>query len=76
MLSVEESGTVKVEKDGKELELGAFDAVVVAMGMRPVETLKKAVEGVDVEIICIGDSRKPGNALDAIKDGYRTALTI
>lgn len=76
VLSVEESGTVKVEKDGKELELGAFDAVVVAMGMRPVETLKKAVEGVDVEIICIGDSRKPGNALDAIKDGYRTALTI
>ncbi|MCQ4638279.1 NAD(P)/FAD-dependent oxidoreductase [Anaerovorax odorimutans] len=74
--SIEEDGTIKIEKDGLEILLGAFDFVVTAVGMRPVRKLKESLEGQDIAVFYVGDAKKPGNALDAIEDGYLTALQI
>ena len=76
VVSVSSDRMIKIEQDGQSAEIGPFDKVVTAVGMRPVETLKQAVDGMDLEIVCVGDSKKPGNALEAIQDGYMTALEI
>ena len=76
VISVGSDRMIKIEQDGQSADIGPFDKVVTAVGMRPVETLKQAVDGMDLEIVCVGDSKKPGNALEAIQDGYMTALEI
>ena len=73
---IAEDGTVYVKKDGECRSVGTFDAVVTAVGMKPVHKLKKALEQEDVTLICVGDAKKAGNALSAIEDGYVTALDI
>lgn len=74
--SISEDGTVIADKDGKETEIGKFDHVLFAAGMRAVKGLEQEIEGLGCEIKFVGDSVKPGNALFAIENGYRTALDI
>ena len=76
VISVGSDRMIKIEQDGQSAETGPFDKVVTAVGMRPVETLKQAVEGMNIEIVCVGDSKKTGNALEAIQDGYMTEAEI
>lgn len=58
--------------------LGSFDAVVVALGRRSVNTLEASVrkELPDIHVITIGDCRKPGFAIDAVTDAAVTAATV
>lgn len=58
--------------------LGGFDAVVVALGRRSVNTLEASVrkELPDIHVITIGDCRKPGFAIDAVTDAAVTAATV
>lgn len=68
--------TITVKKGEEEKVLGPFDAVVTAVGMRANMELKDTLEGIVKEVVYIGDALKPGNALNAIEEGYIAALTI
>lgn len=74
--SLENDGTIKAVKNGEDIQLGAFDYIVTAVGMRPRTELKDALTGGDQEVIFVGDASEPGNALSAIADGYEKALSI
>lgn len=75
--AIEKDGTVMAAQKGRPAEaLGPFDFVVTAVGMRPAGELYDSLASSDVELVCIGDAKKPGNALDAIEDGYLAALRI
>jgi 2,4-dienoyl-CoA reductase-like NADH-dependent reductase (Old Yellow Enzyme family)/thioredoxin reductase len=67
---------VIAEKDGKEIQITGFDSIVLAMGVMPVYSLKKELEGKIAEIYLIGDALKPRQAIDAIREGAYTALKI
>lgn len=69
-------GSVSVSCGDKAQELGPFDYVVTAVGMRADQTLLNELEGTGIPIVKVGDSNKPGNALDAIRDGYLFAMDI
>ena len=74
--SINEDGTIAIEKDGEQKLVGPFNHVLMAAGMRPVAGLKEELEEMGCEVVSVGDSRKPGNAMAAILDGYQTALTL
>lgn len=76
VVSVDENHMIKIAQDGETAEIGPFDKIITAVGMKPVEELKNAVKNSDIEIVYAGDSKKAGNALEAIQDGYFTALEI
>jgi len=65
-----------VEKNGRSESLGTFDYVITAIGMRANTELKGVLEEIVNEVVYVGDALKAGNALDAIEEGYRAALTI
>lgn len=68
--------TITVKKGEEEKVLGPFDAVVTAVGMRANTELKDTLEDIVKEVVYVGDALKPGNALNAIEEGYIAALDI
>jgi len=52
------------------------DTIVLAAGSTPNTDLKTALEGKGVEVKCIGDCVEPRQILEAIKEGWQTALEI
>ncbi len=52
------------------------DTIVLAAGSTPTTDLKTALEGKGVEVKCIGDCVEPRTILEAIKEGWQTALEI
>ncbi|MCC2864842.1 NAD(P)/FAD-dependent oxidoreductase [Anaerovorax odorimutans] len=75
--AIEKDGTVMAMQKGRPAEaLGPFDHIVTAVGMRPTRELYDSLTNSDVELVCVGDAKKTGNALDAIEDGYMAALRI
>jgi thioredoxin reductase len=67
--------TVYAEKDGKEVQFNDIDIIVVSTGMRSYNPLENELKN-KTPIHVIGDSKKVGNAQDAIKDAYETAKKI
>ena len=74
--TINEDHTITVKFGGNEQILGPFDYVITAVGMRANTELKDTLESLVSEVVYVGDALKPGNALDAIKEGYTAALTI
>jgi pyruvate/2-oxoglutarate dehydrogenase complex dihydrolipoamide dehydrogenase (E3) component len=62
------------EQDGQELILENVDNIVMATGMKPYHPF----EGVEISVPIhyVGDANKVGKAQDAIKDGFKVALSI
>ena len=52
------------------------DAVVLAMGVRPNNSLAEALQGADVKIITVGDAAKGGTIGHAVHDAFEKALKI
>ena len=67
---------VFVESGEKETLLGEFDTVVVAVGTRSVNDLESIIRDAGIEVITIGDARKPGQVYDAVRDGFDIAISI
>jgi thioredoxin reductase len=65
-----------VSKNGKTLRFEGFDAVVLALGARSVNSLKEELKERVPEIYIIGDALAPRQAIDAIEEGARIALKI
>jgi 2,4-dienoyl-CoA reductase-like NADH-dependent reductase (Old Yellow Enzyme family)/thioredoxin reductase len=59
-----------------ELTVSGFDAVVLAVGSRPCNTLEKELEGRVPEIHVIGDAREARRIKDAVQEGAELAVKI
>ena len=52
------------------------DTVVLAIGVEPVDTLLREIEGIIPEVYAVGDCVQPGNAAQATFGAARLALEI
>ena len=52
------------------------DTVVLALGSRPNDELVRSLEEASIECITIGDVKKPRKIMDAVHEGFLTALEI
>ena len=67
--------SVTFEKEG-QLERLPVDAVVIATGSKSETAILSEVTGLVTELHTIGDAKEPRDALEAIKEGFLTALKI
>ena len=67
---------VVFERDGQEETLRDFEYVILAMGVKPVDTLSKQIEGKVPEVYVIGDATQPRRALDATAGGAEIGRRI
>jgi NADPH-dependent 2,4-dienoyl-CoA reductase/sulfur reductase-like enzyme len=70
-----DDGTI-VNKNGKTVPLRGFDTIVLAMGTKSVNSLKKQLEEKISELYVIGDALAPRKAIEAIEEGAKIALQI
>ncbi len=56
--------------------VGPFDNVLLAVGLKPVNTLEASLEGLAEQVSVIGDAKGVRKALEAIEEGYETALNL
>lgn len=66
---------VVLETSGGEKTLAA-DSVVIAIGFKPVKTLKDELEGSSAEIYEIGDAKQAKTIMNAIWDAYEVANNL
>lgn len=62
---------VDYEKNGEITGLRGFDSIILAFGTRSEYGLAEELNGIDAEVITVGDAVKAGNAVEAI---YRGAV--
>lgn len=67
---------VDYEKDGEIIGLRGFDSIILAFGTRPEHALAEELEGMDAEVVTVGDAAKAGNAVEAIYRGAVLGTTI
>jgi len=67
-----EDGSVLLE-DGRRLEC---DALVLATGMRPENSLAQALKGKGVEVHTIGDAASPRNVMEAVWEGFHSSRLL
>ncbi|MGE0089703.1 MAG: NAD(P)/FAD-dependent oxidoreductase [Bacteroidales bacterium] len=67
--------TVYAIRNGESILFEDVDIIVVSTGMKSFIPLKNELEN-KIPIHIIGDAKKIGNAMDAIKDGFETAMNI
>ncbi|HPE87384.1 MAG TPA: NAD(P)/FAD-dependent oxidoreductase [Bacteroidales bacterium] len=67
--------TIYAEKEGKEVQFNDIDIIVVSTGMKSYNPLMDELNN-KIPIHIIGDAKEVGNAQDAIKDAYETAMKI
>ncbi len=71
-----DGNTASGEKDGKEIMLGSFDTVVMAVGAVKVDTISEQLTAEGVETHIIGDAAQPRQIYDAVKEGWRVAMEL
>ncbi len=67
---------VIVQDAGGRRTLSGFDAVVLALGARPLDCLSAAGRELGLSVHVIGDARQPRQALEAIAEGFEAGLAI
>jgi pyruvate/2-oxoglutarate dehydrogenase complex dihydrolipoamide dehydrogenase (E3) component len=67
---------LRIDKEGREEEIGPFDTVVLAVGVEPCNGLRSKLEGKVPRLITIGDALSPRKALEAIAEGYLAGLEV
>lgn len=60
---------VDYEKAGEIIGLRGFDSVILAFGTRSDNELAGKLEGIDAQVVTVGDAVKAGNAVEAIYQG-------
>ncbi|MCX5899014.1 MAG: NAD(P)/FAD-dependent oxidoreductase [Proteobacteria bacterium] len=68
-------GKVTYTKDGKEESVEA-EAVVLAIGAKPVDGLYTSLRGLVDNLYVIGDARAPRDIMHAVREGFFTAYYI
>jgi NADPH-dependent 2,4-dienoyl-CoA reductase/sulfur reductase-like enzyme len=67
---------VVFERDGQEETLRGFEYVVLAMGVKPVDTLSEEIKEKVPEVYVIGDASHPRRALEATAGGAEIGRKI
>jgi NAD(H)-dependent 7beta-hydroxy-3-oxo-delta4-cholenoic acid oxidoreductase len=67
---------VVVQDTGGRRTLTGFDAVVLALGARPLDRLSGAARDLGITAYVIGDAKAPRQALEAIAEGFEIGLAI
>ncbi|MDC7232363.1 MAG: FAD-dependent oxidoreductase, partial [Spirochaetales bacterium] len=68
-------GSIILDHTGIQEEI-ASDAVVLALGSRPLNTLEKDLKDFAGVLKVIGDASEIGRIADAVEQGYRTAVEL
>ena len=72
---INEDGVV-YEQSGKEVTIGGFDTIVLAMGVKPYNPLEEAAKKVCGEVYVIGDAKQADPANKATEAGLAAALAL
>ncbi|MEW6262717.1 MAG: FAD-dependent oxidoreductase [Thermodesulfobacteriota bacterium] len=59
-----------------EYVLAGLDAVVLALGVRPVDDLSGPLEAAGIPWVIVGDAKEPRNSLEAIREGFEAGRSI
>ena len=70
-----EGSVLVTTADGKRATIPA-DTIVIAVGYKANDRLRKDLEGEVSEIYCIGNSSEPRRILEATSEGYQTGLAL
>ncbi len=73
---ITEDGSVEIVQGGEQKTLGAFDSVVLAGGMRPVNALITELQGTIDNLQSVGDANTVRTVLEALEEGYEAGLKI
>ncbi|MFW5738902.1 MAG: FAD-dependent oxidoreductase [Myxococcota bacterium] len=72
-----DGGEVFIQREqGGEESLGSFDAVVVAVGNRSVDTLSDGLRRRGLAVHVAGDAARPGQVWDATQAGYEVGRSL
>ena len=70
-----EGSVLVTTTDGKRATIPA-DTIIIAVGYKANDRLRKALEGKVSEIYCIGNSSEPRRILEATSEGYKIGLAL
>jgi len=66
-----------LERNGEPFKLEGVDSIVLAVGSRPENSLLEEIKtNLNVPVFVVGDAKASRNALEAIRDGVETGLSI
>jgi NADPH-dependent 2,4-dienoyl-CoA reductase/sulfur reductase-like enzyme len=71
-----EPSSVTLVSQGTEEVLSPIDQVVVAVGLKPVEGLKKFLEGKGIRHFVVGDAVSPRRIIEATEEGAKAAWNL
>ena len=74
--TINEDKTITVKVGDEMKELGPFDYVLTAVGLHGNTELKDVLEDVVPVVKYAGGALQRGNALDAIREGYKAGLEV
>jgi 2,4-dienoyl-CoA reductase (NADPH2) len=73
--SISDNGLTLVTKEGQKQTIEA-DTILPALGFKPGSAFTESLKDKVSEIYVIGDAKEPRLIVDAVADGFRTALNI
>jgi NADH dehydrogenase FAD-containing subunit len=71
-----QADSVTVMSDDREEEIGGFDQVVLAVGMRPRDKLKQSLEKSGIRHVIVGDALEVRRIIEATEEGARAAWDL
>jgi 2,4-dienoyl-CoA reductase-like NADH-dependent reductase (Old Yellow Enzyme family)/thioredoxin reductase len=69
-------GCVECSTDGEASTISPVDQVVIAAGMKPVNTLQGVLEKLGISFAVVGDASKPRRIIEATEEGARAAWAL
>ncbi|MBT4264603.1 MAG: FAD-dependent oxidoreductase [Deltaproteobacteria bacterium] len=71
-----ETGSVTIIKEKKEEIISPVDQVIIAVGMKPLDDLKKTLEKLNILHFIVGDASQVGRIIEATEKGAWAAWNI
>jgi 2,4-dienoyl-CoA reductase-like NADH-dependent reductase (Old Yellow Enzyme family)/thioredoxin reductase len=71
-----ETSSVTILSQGAEELLSPIDQVVIAVGLKPMENLKKFLEGKGIRHSVVGDAVLPRRIIEATEEGAKAAWSL
>jgi 2,4-dienoyl-CoA reductase-like NADH-dependent reductase (Old Yellow Enzyme family)/thioredoxin reductase len=75
LVEITDGAVVLEDKKGKRCTVDA-DAVVLSLGVKPVNNLEEAARKVAKKVVVVGDAKKPGKIYTGTKEAFKAAITI
>ena len=71
-----ETSSVTILSQGTEEVLSPIEQVVIAVGLKPMESLKKFLEGKGIRHFVVGDAVLPRRIIEATEEGAKAAWSL